>query len=50
MDASFARNPVECAEQRGDMGEFGKVEYQVDRSILDKLQGFDGTSGEPSKQ
>ena len=32
------------------MGEPGKVEHQPGCSILDKLQGFDGTSGKPSQQ
>ena len=27
-----------------------EVEHQAGCSILDKLQGFDGTSGEPSQQ
>ena len=50
MDASFDWKPVECAEERGDMGEFGKVEDQAVCSILGKLQGFIGTSGEPIQQ
>lgn len=41
---------MECAAERGDMGEFVKVEHQAGCSVLDKLQGFDGTSGEPSQQ
>jgi hypothetical protein len=32
------------------MGELGKVEKQAGRGVLGKLQGFDGTSGEPSQQ
>ena len=47
---SFDWKPVECVEERGDMGEAGKVEPQAGCSILDKLQGFDDTSGEPSQQ
>jgi hypothetical protein len=42
--------PVECPEEWGDMGDLGKVENQVGCTILDKLQGIDGTSGEPSQQ
>ena len=41
---------MECAEEQGDMGELGKVEHQAGSSVLDKLQGFDGTSREPSQQ
>ena len=41
---------MEPAEEQGDMGELGKVEHQAGCGILDKLQGFDGTSGEPSQQ
>jgi hypothetical protein len=41
---------VECAEERRDMGELGKVEHQAGSSVLYKLQGFDDTSGEPSQQ
>jgi hypothetical protein len=29
MDASFDWKPVECVEERGDMGELGKVEHQA---------------------
>ena len=47
MDASFDWKPVKCAEERGDMGELGKVENQVGCSILDKLQGSDGIGGKP---
>jgi hypothetical protein len=47
---SFEWKPVECAEERGDMGELGKVEHQSDCRILDKLPGFDGTSEETSQQ
>ena len=50
VDASFDWKPVECAEEQGDMGELGKVEHQAGCSILDKLQGFDGTRREPSQQ
>ena len=31
---------------RTDMGKLGKVEQQADCSVLGKLQGFDGTSGD----
>ena len=41
---------MECAEERVDMGELGKVEHQEGCSVLDRLQGFDGTSMEPSQQ
>ena len=41
---------MECAEEQGDVGEFGKDEHQAGCSVLDKLQGFDGTSWEPSQQ
>ena len=41
---------MECAKERGDMRELGKVENQAGFSVLDKLQGFDGTSGGPSQQ
>ena len=34
------------SEERCDMREIGKVENQAGRSILDKLQVFDGTSGD----
>jgi hypothetical protein len=50
VDASFDWKPAECVEERGDMGELGKVEQQAGCSILDKLQGFDGTSEVPSQQ
>ena len=50
MDASFDWKPVECAEERGEMGNLGKVENQGGCNDLDKLQGFDGTSGEPCQQ
>ena len=50
MDVRFDRKPVECAEEQGDMGELWTVEHQACCSVLDKLQGFDGTSGEPSQQ
>ena len=50
VDASFDWKPVECAEEQGDMGEFRKVEHQAVCSILDKLQGFDGTSRKPNQQ
>jgi hypothetical protein len=49
-DASFDWKPVECAEDRCDMGELRKVEHKAGCAIMDKLQGFDGTSGEPSQQ
>jgi hypothetical protein len=42
--------PVECVEECGDMGELVKVEHQAGCSVLDKLQGFDGTSGEINQQ
>ena len=29
VDASFDLKPVECAEERGDMGDLGKVEHQA---------------------
>jgi hypothetical protein len=32
------------------MGELRKVEHHAGSGILDKLQGFDCTSGEPSQQ
>jgi hypothetical protein len=48
MGASFNWKPVECAEEWDDMGIFGKVEHQAGCGILDELQWFDGTSGEPS--
>ena len=41
---------MECAEERGDMRELGKVENQAGCCVLNKLQGFDGPSGEPSQQ
>ena len=41
---------MECVEERGDMRELGKVENQAGCSILDKLHGFNGKSGEPSQQ
>jgi hypothetical protein len=50
VDASFNWKPVECAEERGDMRGLGKVENQAGCSVLDKLQGFDSTSGETSQQ
>ena len=50
VDASLDWEQVECAEEQGDMVELGKVEHQAACSVLDKLQGFDGTSGEPSLQ
>jgi hypothetical protein len=50
VDASFNWKPVECAEELGDMEELGMVENLVCCSVLDKFQGFDGTSGEPSQQ
>ena len=50
VDASFNWKPVECGEEWGDMREHGKVENQAGYCILDKLQGFDGTSEEPSQQ
>ena len=40
---------MECEEEWGDMKELGKVENLAGCSVLDKLQGFDGTSGEPSQ-
>ena len=49
MDVNVDWKPVEWTEERGDMGEL-KVEHQACCSILDKLQGFDGTSREPSQQ
>lgn len=49
-DASFDWKPVECAEERSDMRELGKVENQVGCSIQNKLRGFDGTSGKPSQE
>jgi hypothetical protein len=49
VDMSFDWKPVECEEEQGDMGELGKVEHQAGFSFLDKLKGFDGTSGEPSQ-
>ena len=39
-----------CVEEWGDMGELVAVEHQVGCSVWDKLQGFGGTSGEPSQQ
>jgi hypothetical protein len=39
-----------CAEEWGDMRELGKVENQTGCSVLNKLQGFDGTSGEPNQE
>ena len=50
MDANFNWKPVGCAEERGDMRELGKVENQEGCCVLDKLQGFEGTSGKPSQQ
>ena len=50
VDVSFDWKPVESLEEQGDMGEFGKVEHQAGSSVLDKLQGFDGTNMEPSQQ
>ena len=51
MDARFDWKPVECAEEeRGDLGELGKVEKQAGCRVLNRLQGFDGTSEEPSQQ
>ena len=47
---SFEWKPVVCAEERGDMGELRTVEHHVGVGFLDKLQGLDGTSGEPSQQ
>jgi hypothetical protein len=49
-DASSDWKPVECAVERGGMGELRKVEHQAGCSIQDKLEGFDDTSGEPSQQ
>jgi hypothetical protein len=37
-------------EEQGDMGELRMVENQAGCSFLDKLQGFDDTSGESSQQ
>ena len=45
VDLSFEWKPVECTKDWGDNRELGKVENQVRCSVLDKLQGFDGTSG-----
>jgi hypothetical protein len=50
VDSSLDWKAVECVEDQGDMGEFGKVENQGGCSILDKFQGFNGTSVEPSQQ
>jgi hypothetical protein len=50
VDAGFYWKPVECAEERGDMGELEKVEHQASYGVLDKLQGFDSKSGESSQQ
>ena len=33
------------AEEQSDMGEFGKVEHQVDCSVLNELQGSDDAGG-----
>ena len=41
VDASFDWKPAECVEEQGDIGEL---------SVLDKSQGFNGTSSEPSQQ
>ena len=49
-DASFDWKPVECAEERCDMGQLRKVEHKAGCGIMDKLQVFDGTRGEPSQQ
>ena len=49
VDASFGWQEVECAEEQDDMRELGKVENQAGCCVLDKLQGFDGTTGEPSQ-
>jgi hypothetical protein len=46
VDVSFDWKPVYLH----DMGKRGNVEHQSVCSILDHLQGFDGTSGEPSQQ
>jgi hypothetical protein len=50
VDARFDWKPVDCAKEGVDMRELGKVENQAGCSILDKLQGFHGTSREPSQQ
>ena len=36
-DVSFDRKLVDCAEERGDMGELRKVEHRTGSSILDNL-------------
>jgi hypothetical protein len=41
---------VECVEEWGDMREHRKIENQAGCCILDKLQGFNGTSEESSQQ
>jgi hypothetical protein len=40
VDVSFDLKPVECVEERGEMGELRKVEHQMGCSVLDKLQDF----------
>ena len=50
MPLFFNWKSVDCADEQGDMGALGNVEHQVGCSILDKLQGFDDTSEEPSQQ
>jgi hypothetical protein len=45
---AFDWKPVECADERGYVGEFGMVEDQAGCGILDKLHWYDGTSWLPA--